>query len=68
MVPFQFSIMALLVLMTLVSILFALHGQFGRVGAAFGVQFVYIVVIGYFLWQFHVGRSAQKEDDDLFDS
>jgi hypothetical protein len=59
-VPFQFSIMAMLGLMVLVSVFFGLYDALGNTGMAIGVQFVYAVVVGYFLWQFHVRRSAKK--------
>jgi hypothetical protein len=60
--PFQFSIMALLVLMVLVSVFFGSYQSFGHVGAAVGALFVYGVILTYVLRQFVVMRSRQKEE------
>ena len=61
-VPFQFSIMALLVLMVLVSVFFGLYKTFGDSGAAIGAAIAYFVIVAYCLRQFHVIRSRLKED------
>jgi hypothetical protein len=60
--PFQFSIMALLVLMALVSVFFGSYQSFGHVGAAIGALFVYGVILTYVLRQFFVMRSRQREE------
>ena len=61
--PFQFSIMALLVLMFLVSVFFGSYQTFGHVGVAIGALFVYAVILAYLLRQFHLMRLRCKEDD-----
>jgi hypothetical protein len=61
-VPFQFSIMALLVLMLLVAVFFALYKTFGQEGAALGASFDYAVVVAYLLRRFHLMRSQCKEE------
>ena len=60
--PFQFSILSLLVLMLLVSVFFGLYKTFGERGAAVGALLVYVVVVAYCLRQFHVIRSRHKGD------
>jgi hypothetical protein len=66
--PFQFSIMALLVLMVLVSVFFGSYQSFGHVGAAVGALFVYGVILTYVLRQFVVMRSRQREERASNDS
>jgi hypothetical protein len=61
--PFQFSIMALLVLMLLVSVFFGSYQSFGQVVAALGALFVYAVIVAYLLRQFHVMRLRFREGD-----
>ena len=58
--PFQFSIMALLVLMVLVSVFFGSYQTFGNVGVAIGALFVYAVIVVLLLRQFHVIRLRQR--------
>jgi hypothetical protein len=61
--PFQFSIMSLLVLMFLVSLFFGLYKTFGKAGAALGAQIAYIVIVVYWVRQFRTVRSRRKEED-----
>ena len=61
-VPFQFSIMAMLVLMTLVALFFGMYKTFGPMGAAFGALLGYVVVLGYLLQNFCAMRSQQDEE------
>jgi hypothetical protein len=60
------GIMTLLVLMSLVSLFFALYSRLGREGAAFGGLIVYIGIVACLLREFHIGRS-RKTDDDVDD-
>jgi hypothetical protein len=61
-VPFQFSIMALLVLMLLVSVSFGLYDMLGKIGAAIAAQFAYIIVVAYCLRLFHTSRARIIKD------
>ena len=47
-VPFQFSLLALLVLMVLVSVICGVCKTFGESGAAIGVPLVYAAIVAYF--------------------
>jgi hypothetical protein len=61
--PFQFSIMALLMLMLLVSVFFGSYQSCGSLGAAMAALFIYAVLLTYLLRQFYVMRVQCKEDD-----
>jgi hypothetical protein len=61
-VPFQFSIMSLLVLTTVVAIFFGTCKTFGLAGTAIGPLLTYGVIVAYSLRQFLVMRSERDED------
>jgi hypothetical protein len=60
--PFQFSILSLLVLMLLVSVFLASYKTFGPPGAAIGALFSYAVILAYLLRQFLLMRLRQEEE------